>query len=421
MKILTLFFSVIITLLIWSCASTRLDNPQTCDKKLQQALSIPTNTERVTELKERVKRCPTHVPTLLATAKLYTEMTKEADENWLKLSIQYYKTVIDSIPSHVEAHWGLASVLEYIGEYDKAAKEYQWVIDNTWDAKQEADARVHRITCTFLDKNSKKKPQTFLTAKDSVDTSPEAIKKYSGWDFLKEMIASVAVAGGITALKGDGQHVQYALGLLYDWIDAPQGQSVQARNRFLSGMVSTLASIITKQNLNAKLGRSFNPANIGLPDAEYAGQMENDFKSGQPDEGRTFNVSDDLTVTEKWDVPDLSGTWDCIFSDCLTLERDVPGNCPCVALNSYARKNGQMHQTGKRITLVFDGHPDHQYNGEINGRNIEMILQYTYNGRVATTVTLSLSFNVNRGLSGKSILSGYPCKNQWTVTMVKIR
>jgi hypothetical protein len=356
---------IILSIMLMSCGTTRLENPQTCDAKLQKVMSLTTDAERVKELKVRVKRCPTHVPTLLATAKLYSEMTKEADENWLKLSVQYYQTAVDSAPNNVEAHSGLASVLEYVGEYKKAVAEYQWVIENATDTRQQADARVHKITCTFLDKNTKKKPASSMDKKDSINISPESIKEKSGWDYLKELTASIAIAGGITALKGNGQHVQYALGLLYDWIDAPQGQSVQARNRFLSGMVSTLTTIIAEKQLGTKLGSLYDPRKNGMPDGGYAGEMEKDFKSGQPDEGRTFDISDDLTVTEKWDVPDLRGAWICSS----TNGRMIRGKG---MVEPGGTSLAQIVQDRNTVEITVSAYSmQAKYFGEINGRYLE--------------------------------------------------
>jgi hypothetical protein len=170
------------------------------------------------------------------------------------------------------------------------------------------------------DNTIKQDPQYTQVNGQTVDVSPQAIAERSGWTYLKGLASAVVVAGGVTALGGDARYVEYSLNLLTQWIEAPEGQKVQARNEFLAGMVSTLASIIAKNDLTMKLDPIYNPTNSNMPTAGYAGTMQTKFEEGKfdqinLDEGKKIEVSDDLTITEKWSSIDISGEYDCIYPE----------------------------------------------------------------------------------------------------------
>lgn len=258
------------------------------------------------------------------------DKTKKVFTGSLKDSLIYFQRQVENDPWSIKAHWGLASVLEYIGEYGSAVQEYKWVIKNSTDSKQKADARVHMLTCEYLDHNVKrtslatKQPENKIITKgqekedskiDTTNISTKSIVEKSGWEYLKGLATSVGVAVGLTALKADAQHIQYAINLLDLWIQAPDGQSIQARNRFLAGMISTLASIITKNKLGPQLGALYDPQMGEMPEGGYAGDMQQQFEEKKFEEEKKIEVSDDLTVTEKWDVPDISGEYKIIATD----------------------------------------------------------------------------------------------------------
>jgi len=371
----------------WTTAANA--NPDDCNKELVNALNKESNQEKLKELNKRVKKCPEHHFTLIAAAKLYAEMGKEADPDWLRIAIKHYQTAVD-LPSTYTgtARWGLASLLEYAGEYELAIPHYQWIVEQGKgkgiEEKRIGDARAHLITCKFVLKNAKRPTNAnAVQANGSVDAerldlSDASIKERAGWGFLKEFVASVAVAGGMAALKTEGSQIQVALGLLYDWSQAPQEQKVEVRNRFLAGMISSIATTIAEKKLGLKLGEMSLPSGQSgkvedIPEGGYAGGAEEEFRTQQPQEGRTFEVSNDLTIVEKWDVPNLSGEWTVHAYSCRSSPPAFPG-----IPESYGEAS--IQQSGTQVTLVSKS----RYQGRIVGTS-------TFSGNIqGPTATLTL-------------------------------
>lgn len=401
-----------VTMLLLSSLTMALaQNSDECKKELVKALNKQSDEEKLKELNKRVKKCPNHDLTLIATAKLYAEMGKEADPDWLRIAIKHYQTAVDlPSPYTATARWGLASLLEYAGEYELAIPHYQWIVEQGRgkgiNEKHISEARAHLITCKFVMKNAKR-PASKVAAQTngSVDAerlglSDTSIKERAGWGFLKEFVASVAVAGGMAALKGEGNQIQVALGLLYDWSQAPQEQKVEARNRFLAGMISSLATTIAEKKLGIKLGEMSLPSGRSgkvedIPEGGYAGGAEEEFRTQQPQEGRTFEVSNDLTIVEKWDVPDLSGEW-TVHS---YSNHCSPPLFPPPPSESYG--DVSIQQNGKYVTVSSKYS---QYFGDMTGQIIGSSLNITHKIIIAEENNVSIQkYDLTIDRSGRMI------------------
>jgi hypothetical protein len=136
------------------------------------------------------------------------------------------------------------------------------------------------------------------------------------------------VAVGTTALGGDERHVQAALGLLSDWEQAPAGAQVEARNRLLTGLVATFVEVVAEKKLGLKVGSLYQAKTgeelPGLPEAGYAPEESQAFHATPPTEGRTIQVSDNLTITEKWDYAQVAGQWSIAVAACVPF---YPPDC----------------------------------------------------------------------------------------------
>jgi len=348
-------------------------DPDDCLEKLRDVLQEEDVKERLEGLNDLLGDCPRHVATLVGTAKLYTELRDTADVNWPRIALGYYQRGVESDSVSVEAHLGLASTAEYLGLYELAVPHYDWLSRNVNDQRKLSEARVHLITCRFLAANRKeKRTGSERISVDALDVSDESIKVRSEWSFLKELVVSVAVAGGVTTLEGDGKHLQVALGLLYDWIDAPKGTEIQTRNRFLAGMVSTIAAIVAEKKLGIKLGAAAvtgnSPQVQDLPSESFAGEAEQEFRAKQPDEGRKFKIADDLTIVEQWDVPDISGEWRW-SSNGTTFYCGKPSTTSTMG-------GARIKQNGKILTLEGwnDEYPDQSSSwvGTVRGLNVSL-------------------------------------------------
>lgn len=395
-------------LLLSSLTIASAQNPEECKRELLKALNKESNEEKLDELNKRIRKCPNHDLTLIATAKLYAEMGKEADPDWLRIAIKHYQTAVD-VPSTYTgtARWGLASLLEYAGEYELAIPHYQWIAEQGRsrgiNEKRISEARAHLITCRFVMKNAKRPANTSVAQTNGsvdaerLDLSDASIKERAGWSFLKEFVASVAIAGGMAALKTEGNQIQVALGLLYDWSQAPQKEKVEARNRFLAGMISTIATTIAEKKLGLKLANMSLPNGQSgkvedIPEGGYAGSAEEEFSTQKPQEGRNFEVSDDFTIVEKWDVPNLSGEWTAHQYSC----RSSP---PTFIPESYCEAS--IQQSGTQVTLVaksrYQGKITNTstYTGQIQGSSVNLILvsitpsypnEYSFSGNIILTI-----------------------------------
>lgn len=375
-------FIPIIIICLFAISINNTNSQDKCDTKLGKIKQIEGFKEKYEKLKDLAEKCPEHIQTFRLLSIYLVAHTSDLGEDWSQQALYYTQKMLTLDSNYITSHFLHAQTLEYIGEYEKAALHYQKSIDignekldNPKIVNMVAEARIHLITCNFLAENfaqeENKTEQPTTQQEKDIDTSVEAISERAGWNFLKELTANVAVTAGLTALEGEGQHIQYALQLLYDWIEAPTGQEVIERNQFLAGMVSTIATIIIEKQLDIDLPSLYNPETgetkpLALPEANYAGEMEQEFRDQTPQEGRTFEITDDFMITEKWDVPDISGEWKIVYSG--TFENDTG-----------QRKN--MNEVGKatilqngphiEITFTSDSYEGWtRYQGSIKGKII---------------------------------------------------
>ena len=302
-----------LSLVVLCLASSLLWPQEKCDRDLEKALGKDPS-KQLAALDKALKKCPEHVPTLVALAGHLAERQQEAGDDWLARATDLYEKVIQLDASNAQARWAAASLWEYAGDYARAIPHYQWTVDapdgGGVDASRRSEAKTHLVTCRFLLGSGK--PSVETAAPAPPDLTDDGIKKGAGWSVLKEIAVSMAV-GAALGLTDDGRYIQSALGVLTDWENAPREAKVQARNRLLAGMVGTLTALALERNLGTKIAADVQQrSGVTLgdwPEKGYAGPMEDEFRSRQPEEGRKFEISPSFEVVEKWDVPNLAGEW----------------------------------------------------------------------------------------------------------------
>jgi len=324
-----------------------------------------TDRKRLESLEKKIKKNKSDVPLRMEAAKLLVELRNVAGDDWAKRAVDHYQAVINLNPENAEARWEMASVLEYGGLYSEAVPHYKWMTQAATVAPQlKAGAKAHLITCEFmarLEKNSKsKKSKTQAAEAERLKSLDQEMKKYNVWGDLRDVVGAVAITAGLIGVGGRDRHIQVAIGYLDDWSYAPSGEKVEARNRFLAGMVSVLASIVAEKKLGVQvIGVLERNGRAGVdfwPEAGYAGAFETEFKKEVPQKGRKYEISKNLAIVEKWDVPNISGTWLCQFTE---VYNSYPAPEEIVRPSGYVSYGKiRFQQNGGEVIVTFPESPD---------------------------------------------------------------
>ena len=357
---------------------------------------------RLESIEKQIKRQSGDVALRLEACSLLQQLRSKAGDDWLNRALLYAQGASEIAPDNMDCRWTVASLSEYSGLYEDAARHYQWILENSPDSNSsQGKARAHLVTCQFMSKlqqqdslaNAPREPG------EVEDSSPSGrrLSVRAGLEFLQKVIAVTAVTAGITSLGGDGDHVQVALGYLQDWLDAPSEANVAMRNRMLAGMVSTIASIISERNLAVAVDNALQSHGKGSvdpsvwPEPGFGGELEDEFRNEQPPEGRTIEFGDDYSFTPKWDFPQIAGTYD---PDCSTWQCSDP-KIPCFPTGKSAWPQGA-------VTLTVESGP---YIVVQNGRSLSLTwlgshtVQNFYGPDIFTTsgVTASGAIDGNLG------------------------
>lgn len=300
-------------------------------------------------IEKLLKRCPKSA--LIHWA--YAENLQEKGAffnvpDWQNTSFIHYAKAFELDTVDVEYRWSYANMLEYIGQYNKASAQYKWLVNN--DTIYQKDAKAHMIACNFLYKNRGDKSDTLIIGNtkaqlSEIELSINVIKKRRNFEYLTKMTAATSIAGNITGSEGDGKQIQVALGFLSDWEKDPKKFSIAEQNDLLVAILVTLSSITIEKGLNTKVG-NFDFLQIKSELSGYANnsipkEYGDNFKKLKPQDGRTFEIGNDLTITEKWASGQLTGEYMCI-------QTNSPGGC------QFGIKKGTINTFGCRIETVFE-------------------------------------------------------------------
>jgi tetratricopeptide (TPR) repeat protein len=248
--------------------------------------------------------------------------------DWQKTSFIHYAKAFELEPTDADYRWGYANTLEYIGQYYKASQQYEWLVEN--DTFYRRDAKAHMITCNFLDKYGGGNKSVWYSNKiqptDEELSGNEYFKKRTS-EKLSQMTAATSIAGNIRSGDAEYNQVQVTLGLLSDWKNDPSKASIAEQNDLFVAILATLSIIILEKALNTKVG-NFDFSLIknelsGFADKSISEEYREIFKELKPQEGRVFEIGNDLTITEKWSVANFSGNYECISSS--SNSKDVIG------------------------------------------------------------------------------------------------
>ncbi len=390
-----------------------------CDEKLLKALSISDDHEKIKAVKKILKnkinpqkiilapgippprtksnKCANHIPTHIALGDLYQKLGEEEGTDWFQDALKLYLKVIELEAGNVEAKWRTATIFEYLGLYSQAIPHFNWITENHPSIEKQNEAKAHLIVCQFLLKNRGDDITTSEIINSdnigTIDTSDEAIKKRSGWSFLREVTKAVAANGKLTGLGDDSKYVQETLGHLYGWIDAPKELKVEARNKMLVDMMVTLGSLIIEKSLDMVVGE-INLSEIGkelepLSSEEEVIVDEEVQKELEPDESKTV---------ESWDVPDLNGTWkvSLINGTCNIASHSKPPN------QEYF---GTIKVNNNQIELILSANGKTVlHKGNIKGNKVVM-----EHNNSSETLLLKLTFDLN--IINKNRLEGEHISN----------
>ena len=412
-----------------------------CQQKLNKILSQNGTKTELKDLKKLAKKYPDCLPLNLALGNSYLNGQSEADEDWLKLGLESYQKAYNADATNSEAQWGLAFLWEYSGNYNWAIPFYKQLLKKAEDesnTKKVQEIKAHLITCQFLQKNNsvavannkaneEVDKKSSLLSIDSTDFSKEGVLKKTGWIFLKELTAAVSVIAGEKLPEKERRYVQVALDNLYEWLDAPKNQKVEVRNRLLAGLVSTITTMIIEEKLGAQLTVPRIVDRIGkleeLPEKNFASNMDVEFKQQQPEEGKSYKISDNLTIEVKWEVPNIGGTW--------LVETSSPtSHCSknlCLTGNPIQII---IAQTGKSIRVICEScrYPPIpgtvSFDGIVNSINDIKLVQSFSSSFAIEKAEYNLRLKSNDILEGTadSYRTNHPCPHSctWVTRLTKI-
>lgn len=271
-------------------------------------------------------------------------------KKWISQSIRGYQYFLDLDSNFVEARWRLANVLEFAGLYESAIIHYRLLLKSPLVDKRTRnygmislpinlaeEATAHIIVCRFLMKN---RPAniTAALAKDTVmttamlermDFSDQAIQQRSGFEPIKQMVEEVEKKQNYKTKDPNikGKVIDVAL-LALGWAIAPKDMKVEQRNQFIMGTLSTVISLIDKDKVNVSAGGLSSSGmlsdladlktNPAAKNAEAAfSKVQPPAKATTPVEEKKVETAGGVTITDKWEVTDISGEWEAICIQCI--------------------------------------------------------------------------------------------------------
>lgn len=268
--------------------------------------------------------------------KRFLSGTTNHDSDSLRNMLSNYQAVLSKNPNNKDALWGAANILEYTGLYKEAAGLYRVLAELDGLSKSyKQEVVAHAITCEYLaGKKQKSKPKPIqkqvkelARVIDNTLFTEKAIAERSKWSLLKELSMTVLTVGATGLSGADQATINKALDLLDDWIYAPVGQGVEARNRYLNGMLATISSLIIRNKLGLKVsielsGREHNKTDLPPKElAEMQTRGRGDFNSLEvsPKQQTSKKVlsSDDFSIgfSRESSSEGISGLYKCISTD----------------------------------------------------------------------------------------------------------
>jgi tetratricopeptide (TPR) repeat protein len=392
-------------------------------------------------LNKIAQSCPENFSVYRNLADIYFKAKEEADANWLKLAIMNYEQSIYFLKTDLnepyktmelwllEAYWKLANLYEYAGMYEQAIPyynllkkyspeyikqrekeimaQYKTVTPAYTTLNYPEEATAHIILCRYLLKNRPAisetvvlKDTTVTTAMvERMDFSDKTIQQRSGLEPVKDLVKEVEKQQQYKTKDPSvkGKIIDVAL-LALSWAVAPKGMKVEERNRFIMGTLSTLVSLIDKDKINATGTSTMLSDLAGLQSSPVAKNAEAAFNKVEPplakpnpvapSEPKKIETAGGVTISDKWEIQDISGEYKAVNSEGTTnwtAERGESGtviwNHRDLINNQYTTNLWFFNQKGKNITHILkyitkvngmSSEGGESYSGEINGNQFNL-------------------------------------------------